>query len=335
MKNFFKLIFAALAVLPVFSSCGGGSALMPNVSGKAGEVIVVIDRDNWQGSLGNGVREILADECPFLAPREPMFTLANVNPSGFGEMFKVHRNILIFNIDPQIQEEKVIYRCDAWARPQCVIQIDAYDKDSALALLNEDKERIVNTIEQAERDRNIANAIRYEDTKIAKAVSEVIGGSPHFPDGYVLRKNTGSFLWIGYDTASVLQDILIFKYPARGDESDFTLQNLISARNAALKENVPARYDGSYMTTDESYLKPSVEYLKFRGRQFAQVRGWWDTIGDWMGGPFVDHAFYSKDGKEIIVLEAFVHAPRYDKRQLLRQVESIIYSFEWNKEAEE
>jgi len=33
-----------------------------------------------------------------------------------------------------------------------------------------------------------------------------------------------------------------------------------------------------------------------------------------------------------VVLEAFVYAPRYPKRNYLRQVESIIYSFEWQKE---
>ena len=53
---------------------------------------------------------------------------------------------------------------------------------------------------------------------------------------------------------------------------------------------------------------------------------------DYMGGPFVSHSFYSKDGKDIIVLEAFVFAPRYDKRQYLRQVESLLYSFEWDSE---
>ena len=42
--------------------------------------------------------------------------------------------------------------------------------------------------------------------------------------------------------------------------------------------------------------------------------------------------FYSKDGKEIIVLEAWVYAAKYDKRQYLRQVESLLYSFEWDKD---
>jgi hypothetical protein len=60
-----------------------------------------------------------------------------------------------------------------------------------------------------------------------------------------------------------------------------------------------------------------------------ETRGFWEVEGDFMGGPFVSHSFYSPDGQDIIVLEAFVYAPKYDKRQYLRQVESILYSFEW------
>jgi hypothetical protein len=72
--------------------------------------------------------------------------------------------------------------------------------------------------------------------------------------------------------------------------------------------------------------------MRYKGRDFAEIKGLWDVHNDFMGGPFVAHAFYSKDGKDIIVLMAFVYAPRYDKRHYLRQVESILYSYEWAKE---
>ena len=48
-----------------------------------------------------------------------------------------------------------------------------------------------------------------------------------------------------------------------------------------------------------------------------------------MGG-FVSHSFYSKDGSEVITVEAFVYAPKYNKRHYLRQVESLLYS--WSEE---
>jgi hypothetical protein len=46
-----------------------------------------------------------------------------------------------------------------------------------------------------------------------------------------------------------------------------------------------------------------------------------------MGGPFLSHSFLSEDGSEIITMDAFVYAPKYDKRNYLRQVEAILYSF--------
>ena len=89
------------------------------------------------------------------------------------------------------------------------------------------------------------------------------------------------------------------------------------------------------MTTQTEVAPPTVEFIRFRGRQFAQTRGFWEVKGDFMGGPFVSHSFYSKDNQYIIVVEGWVYAPRYDKRQYLRQVEAIVYSFEWDDKATE
>ena len=83
------ILFASLMAL---SGCKGSKntkVLLPNVSGKAGEIVVVIERGEWEGNVGNTLRDILAGDCPYLAQREPLFTLANVPPSAFNNMFKV------------------------------------------------------------------------------------------------------------------------------------------------------------------------------------------------------------------------------------------------------
>lgn len=326
-KNTSLLILASALLCLVSCHRGNQRALLPNVSGKAGEVIVVIDRDNWEGALGNKVRDILASDCPYLAQKEALFTISNVTPSGFADLFKVHRNILIFNIDPQGQEEGVIYRNDVWAHPQCVIQVNAFDNEGALRLMTESAERITASIEQAERDRIIANAKLYEEAGLAKVVTEMIGGSPHFPTGYKLKKKTDNFIWIADEKQYTNQGVFIYKYPADENEN-FTMENIIAHRNQFLQENVPGMFDNTWMTTSD-FISPTVEFIKFRGLQFAQTRGFWEVHNDFMGGPFVSHSFYGEGAKDIIVLEAWVYAPRYDKRQYLRQVESILYSFEW------
>lgn len=323
------LLLAALAAS--LCSCHSRKALLPSVSGKAGEVIVVIDKDNWEGALGDDVRATLAADCPWLPTHEVLYSLINVAPGSFADLFKVHRNIVFFDINPQVTEATVFTRKDVWASPQCVIQISAPDAERADGLLLKEGKNIVNAIEQAERDRVIHNSILYENRELAPQVRGIFGGSPHFPTGYTLKKKSSEFVWIADEKQYTTQAILIYSYPARGTEEDLSLKTIISERDKAMKLNVPGMFEGTYMITG-SIPAPYVSYLKYRGRELAETRGWWEVHGDFMGGPFTSHAFYSRDGQEIIVAEAFVYAPRFDKRQYLRQVESILYSWEWVEE---
>ena len=319
--------FIALFVAAVSCSSGKQKALLPNVSGKAGEVIIAMDKDNWEGDLGNEVRYVLGGHTPYLAQKEPLFNLVNVSPTGFADLFRVHRNIVIFSTDSSLQEGKVVYRADLWARPQCVIEVSAPDSHTLLNLFRENSDNISGALEQAERDRIIANAKLYEEYGIAEAVRGKISGSPHFPSGYKLRKMTDDFIWIADDKQYSTQGVFIYWYPAE-EKENFSKENILAHRNAFMKANVPGMFDNTWMTTS-TFIEPTVEFISFRGRQFAQTRGFWEVQNDFMGGPFVSHSFYSRDGKDIIVVEAWVYAPKYDKRQLLRQVESVIYSFEW------
>lgn len=332
MKRLIKLAMLAAAVLCTIS-CNEGArrkALLPNISGKAGEVIVVIDKADWEGAVGTTLRDTLAADCPFLPQKEPLYSLVNVIPSGFTNIFQLHRNIVIVNISKDVTEPGVVLRQDAWAKPQCIICINAIDSESAVQLIKDNSKRILATLEQAERDRIISNSKKYEELALAPVVKEMVGGSPHFPSGYKLKKATDDFIWIEYSIQYVTQGILIYKYPVVEGEQMMGLESILAENDVMLKENVPGMFENTYMMTSR-FATPSLEYIRYKGRDFAQLRGYWEVYNDFMGGPFVAHAFYSQDGKDMIVMEGFVYAPKYDKRHYLRQVESILYSFEWDK----
>lgn len=326
MKRLITILAAVLAI----AGCKNTKPLLPSVSGKAGEIIVVMEKPDWESSLGNEVRELLASDCPYLPQREPLYSLVNVTPSNFADLFKVHRNIIVFNVNAQVDSACVLYKHDVWAAPQCVIQVNGRNTEEASSQMKFSSEIILASIEQAERDRVIKNSIKYEERQIASQVSKVFGGSPHFPSGYKLKKLTPNFAWISDEKQYTTQGVLMYKYPA-GEENPFSKENIIMHRNETFMANVPGMFENTYMTTSE-FFEPTVEYIKYLGRDLAQTRGMWEVENDFMGGPFVSHSFYSKDGSEIIVLDAFVYAPRYDKRQYLRQVESIIYSWDWKTE---
>ena len=172
-----KKILFVLTALALLAGCKNTKALLPNVSGKAGEIIVVIEKTDWEGSLGGEVRDLLACDCPFLAQKEPLYSLVNVAPGGFGDLFKLHRNIVFFTINPQVDSTGILYRHDVWAAPQCLVQVSAKNAAEAQELVAQNGKTIVGFIEQAERDRVIRNSIRYEEREIAPKVAEVFGGA--------------------------------------------------------------------------------------------------------------------------------------------------------------
>ena len=325
MKRFFTFALLALSLL----GCKSTPALLPTVSGKAGEVLVVIEKNDWDSQLGESVRGVLADEYPFLPVQEARYSVSNVSHGGFIEMFQVHRNIVFFDINPQAASTGVKFIKDKWATPQCLVLVSAHTAEMADSLFRDKAELIIETIEQAERERVITNTRKYENKSVYPAVSKVFGGSVHVPSGYKLAKITDDFAWIQDKKQYTTQGIFVYRYPVGKD--DFTRENLVKNRNRMLKANVPGMFEGTYMVTG-TYWTPQTRYLKYKGRDFAETHGMWEVEGDFMGGPFVSHAFYSPDGKYIVVAEAWVYAPKFDKRQYLRQTESLLYTWEWNIE---
>ena len=75
MKRFFTFALLALSLL----GCKSTPALLPTVSGKAGEVLVVIEKNDWDSQLGESVRGVLADEYPFLPVQEARYSVSNVS----------------------------------------------------------------------------------------------------------------------------------------------------------------------------------------------------------------------------------------------------------------
>ena len=237
-----KKIIALALICAVFAGCKRSAPLLPNVSGKAGEVLCVIEKADWDGALGEAVRSVLEDEYPFLPVTEYRYTVTHVTHAGFeSDMFRVHRNIVFFDINPQNVRTGVELIQNKWAKPQCVLLISAYTAEMADSLFRARSEFIVGAIEQAERDRVIANTRRYENADVYPRVSEVFGGSVHVPTGYKLRKISHDFAWISYDRQYVTQGIFVYRLPVIGD--DFSNDRIIERRNEVLKENVPGMFD--------------------------------------------------------------------------------------------
>ena len=325
-----KAIILGLTAL-VAISCNDTDALVKqNVGGQAGEIIIVANKAEWESEPGNELRAVLATPYPYLPQSEPSYTLINIPHKSFTSLFEYHRNIIILKVDKEL-EAKFTAVEDVWAAPQTVIMITAPTKEEAAKVIADHAEQLFNIINQAERNRIMRNSKKYEDVALRNFVADKFGGSPYFPKGYSLKKQTDNFVWISYETTYTNLGIFVYKIPYK-DSTSVQLESLMAATGDMMQENVPGMVENSYMTIS-SEVTPGLEVMKYKNRNFVEMRGLWEVKNDFMGGPFVIHAFYDKNNpKEIIVVEGFVYAPRYDKRDYIRQVESILYSFDWKED---
>ena len=325
-----KLLFILLAAAAISGCSGKGINLKSSVSGKAGEVVVVTNKGNWETEAGAALKSVLAVDYPFLPQKEPAFTLINIPESAFSSIFQKHRNIVILKTGENFTEPKINIQDDIWAAPQTVVSITAPTEAEAAALILQKKDLLFNTLEQAERNRVIRNSVKYEETSLRKLVNKEFGGSPYFPKGYSLKKQADNFVWISYETTYTNQGIFIYTLPYK-DSTSLQPENILAGMNEVMEKYVPGMIENSYMTIS-NYQMPQMKWIRYKKMDFAEIRGFWEVQNDFMGGPFVAHIFYDKKTNSLLVLEGFVYSPRYDKRNYLRQVESIIYSFSWDNE---
>lgn len=321
-----KKLFTLVALCSILLGCSDRVPIKKTVTGKAGEIIVVSDKASWEGEVGNALRNVLAIDYPMLPQREPAFNLINIQKNAFNDLFKSHRNLIITNIDKDITSNGITLERDKWAKPQILVYIDAASQKAAAELIDSNKELIFNAIDQIEKDRIIRNSKKYEEKKLREIVREMFGVSLYFPNGFALKKSVNNFIWIACEATYVNQGVLIYTIPCKeGKKPD--LEEITQRQNEVLKENVPGMFDGSYMTIANGE-KPILKNYKYKGKEFTEVRGFWEVVGDYMGGPFVEHILPTDNPSKLLVVQGFVYAPKYKKRNYLRQVEAILYSLE-------
>jgi hypothetical protein len=334
MKKLLSVLLV-LTFIAVSISCDKGTqgrkTLLRNVTGAAGEVIVVLNNDVIKESIGITIKNILEEEYPMIPQSEPLFNAVIIPPSAFSDIFKNHRNIIIFKVGNEFEKAQIVPQRDVWAAPQTIINIVGPTYPEIERMLAKEQDRLVHLLEQAERDRIVQNAQKFEAIEVRNTLEKKFGLSMYFPKGYRVNLDTTDFAWIAYDTPSVTQGVLIYEYPYT-EKNTFTPEYLIEKRNSFVNKFVPGPTAGSFMTT-VSIIPPKFSPLMFKDRYFGQLRGLWDAQS--MGGPFISLTTIDEANNRVITVEGFVYAPKHKKRNYVRQVEALLYTLSFVEPATE
>ena len=322
-------ILTALATM-IFAGCNNvREKVLPQVSGKAGEVVIVIEDQVWK-STTDTIINILKADVPGLPQEEPMFDVVRIPNSAFTEIFQRHRNIISCRIAADSTAGiKVAH--DLWSTPQIVIQIVAPSAQAFEQLFSDNRDKIVGLLLKAEQDRIIKNYSTFPERQVMDNLAKATGVTMTIPKGYtfdmdttcILNGDTCHFVWISHETPEISQGLFVYYYDYT-DSLMFTYDRLLAMRNQMCKAYVGGPSDGSYMTTDMHEGITTFSSYNFHGRYTAELRGLWRTEGDFMGGPFVSITQYDEKHGRIVTVDGYVYAGKKDKRNYMRQVEAIM-----------
>ena len=333
MKSNIYLIFLSIALSFLIVSCGSDSTqLRKNITGRAGEMIVVISKESWDDKAGEAIREALAQPQIALPQEEPLFDLIDIPHSAFKDIFKSTRNIIRTSISPNVDKTGITFTDDVWAYPQATVQIIAKNQDEFVQLFNENKDKILSYFLAAEKERNTMNYNRIYEKAVYNVLDKELGITMKVPPGFRIVKQGDDFLWIQYDTPEIFQGIVIYTHPFVSD-SAFTVNYQLPIRDSILKSKVEGPTNGSYMST-EKRLDQIFNVMKHNGNYAAEMRGLWRVENDFMGGPYVALSELDVANQRVINAFGFVYAPSKEKRNLLRQVEAMIYSLKLNNQSD-
>jgi len=305
----------------------GGTAgkIMPNITGGAGEVLVVMDQFNWDNSAGTMLQDILKEEIPGLPQSEPLFDVIQITSGSFDSFYKFHRSIVLAVIEEDL-EPAVRFRENVWAKPQILVQLEAPNGSELHRIITENQDRIQAFLVQYDRDRLMAT---YQDSKDPAIQKEIMGHHQvrlAIPRGYNMDFSKEDYTSVSIEAPDLSQVIQVWDYPADGPE-DLSTANIIEKRNSITKKYVQGPREDSYMTLSKMY-RPIAFDMQKDGKQVVELRGLWELENGFMGGPFISHSVYDETRGRIVTVDGYIYHPNQKKRVKLKQIEAIIYSME-------
>ncbi|MCG8581425.1 MAG: DUF4837 family protein [Bacteroidales bacterium] len=327
--RFSKYALLIMVVLAGYACKDKKSGHKPNVGGKAGEMLVVMDDKIKKSPGGVELQNLLRETYLGLPQAEPHFKMSVAPHRSFTNFMKTIRNVVVVTVKADVKEGSVKYYKDRWARPQAVVGITAKDTAALKRLVDEHQLKILSFFNKAERERFIASYKRYPSDELVKRVDSTFSVRMNVPTSLNNKKSIDSFVWMQEDADWGFQGMFVYEFPYVG-EGTFSKEYLLNKRDSILNKNVPGPSTGSFMTTEHRF--PIIyKKAKINGNEVVELRGLWKVQNDMMGGPFILQAHFDEKNNRVVITDGFVYSPeKPDKRDKIRQMEALMYTFSFN-----
>ena len=328
-----RVLFSAiiLAIAIVAGGCRTKATLPEkNIMGKAYDVVVLCQDDIWRGDLSYAVCDLLEERAPGLTRPEGYFNIVKqVEPAKATELDRKYSNVLAISINPTVAEATYSVAKNSYARPQTLITVTAPSVESAIAFINDATATLRAEFEKGERTTsNTYNAARPAD-KLMADFKEHTGLEMVIP-AYFYKATTrdSELLWYIRDFPKRADYIFSFTIPVDTTlPEDMRAFSVMSAIDTKLATISSKGAEHSYMRlSNEPSSMTFTPNVKIAGREWMEIRCWWEVANDFMGGPMVSFVNVDETTNVATVIMFAIYAPEDPQRNLLRELEHLMYT---------
>ncbi len=325
--------------------------MLPKASGSSGEMMIFMDTTLLEMPVGQEVKDIFNSTQPGLLQNERRFRVNFIDPLKINKFLKMHTNLVFVTLvndnskgNRKLQEyfpkealEKIknnpdyfmFTKQDIYAKGQRVLHLFAYKSEDLLRNLRKNKEGLRRIFEEEETQRLQTRLSKARQKEAEANLKKTHQLQMLIPAGYKKAKDIPNFVWYRFPELKIDRNFFI-AYKNYESEAQFEPDSMLAWRNELAKKHLFAdpKFPESYIRTETLEL-PIFRKSTLNNAYALEMRGLWRTNAKYiMGGSFVSYMFADTKSGRLFYIEGFVYAPGESKRELIREMNTVIRSVE-------
>ena len=347
-----RIVLSSLILIYILSNCGSDKQtlnnFLPNATGTDSEMLIVMDSSKFKKKLGRSVINVFGENIYGLPQPEPYFDLKYIRPKNFNNILKFAKNIIIIftlegdspsskllrnefnqNSIEKIKSDTTLFmmiKKDQYAIGQEILYLFGKNDQVLLDHIKKNKEKLRTYFERRVIKKVNKKNISNTNKNISKDLMKRFGYNITVPAGFSIAKLDSQFVWLREIDPEIEKNIFIYFENYVSDEIFYKKNIEDFRRKISLKYLRDVENPSVYMTYQKElpFMKTEVN---FKEKFSIETRGLWKLSDISGGGPFLSYTFVDKNSDKLYYLEGYVYAPGSKKRDLMREIYSILWSF--------
>ena len=301
-----------------------------STAGKDYQVVVLCDNDIWEGDVADAVCDLLEEDIPGLVRPQGYFDIVKQVPSNEATEFdKKYGIVLSVKVSPSNEAPSYKVATNTYAQPQIIITIEASTTAQAVEFIKANTEELREVMIASEREEYLKGVKRKPAKQLMEDFTQATGYTMLIPANFSKANPADETLtWYIRDYKNKAQYIFAFntEYNAEAGVQSVSA-DIVNAINAKFNTIASKDVNGSRMQIN-TYRDIVADIVEVNNCKLLELRGCWEVSTDYMGGSFTAYTIFDPATSTATVSVFALYAPEDSQRNLMHQLEDLIYTLE-------